>query len=279
MTLQCHCVCVVTSLPPANEVCEGYVLTGVCLSTGRACMVAPGGHAWLLGGGMHGCSGGHAWLLQGGVCGCSGGGGCMCGCSQGGHAWAPVHGCSWGGVHGCWGGCVVAQGGACVVFSMRYGQWAGGTHPTGMHSCSLCNDMIWCSFNNVTHAYVDAFPVIFNPEAPCWATWYKLVVFSDCSMFHSVKISRDHTCYQNITPRVCTTSLKRQWRTLVSRPPFNLLSCGFWMAQYEDEFPTRVRVSGHLRTLIRSVGHLRLKVWRCPETRPRAGNSSSNWGV
>ena len=59
-----------------------------------ACMVAPGGHAWLLGGvcmvalggvhgclggmrgcsgGMHGCSGGtHAWLLQGGVCGCSG---------------------------------------------------------------------------------------------------------------------------------------------------------------------------------------------------------------
>ena len=44
-------------------------------------MVAPGGgegHAWLLWGGMHGCSGGacvvapgggHAWLLGGGVCG------------------------------------------------------------------------------------------------------------------------------------------------------------------------------------------------------------------
>ena len=26
-------------------------------------------------------------------------------------------------------------GGACMVFPMRYGQWAGGTHPTGMHSC------------------------------------------------------------------------------------------------------------------------------------------------
>ena len=67
--------------------------------SGGACMVAPGGHAWLLpGGGMHGCSQrgacmvapggghvwllpggwGHAWLLWGGMCGCSGG----------------VHGCS-----------------------------------------------------------------------------------------------------------------------------------------------------------------------------------------
>ena len=37
-------------LPPANEVCEGYVFTGVCLSTGggRACHMAhtpPGNHA------------------------------------------------------------------------------------------------------------------------------------------------------------------------------------------------------------------------------------------
>ena len=77
-------------LPPANEVCEGYVFTGVCLSTGGrawllargrtwllpggacvvargrawllqgACVVAPGGHVWLLPGG-----GGHAWLLGG----------------------------------------------------------------------------------------------------------------------------------------------------------------------------------------------------------------------
>ena len=39
----------ILSLPPANEVCEGNVFTGVCLSTG-------GGHAWLgcaWSGGMH----------------------------------------------------------------------------------------------------------------------------------------------------------------------------------------------------------------------------------
>ena len=35
-------------LPPANEVCEGYVFTGVCLST------RGGGRAWLLPGGLHG---------------------------------------------------------------------------------------------------------------------------------------------------------------------------------------------------------------------------------
>ena len=35
--------------------------------SGAACMVAPGGHAWLL-------PGGHAWLPQGGMHGCSGGG-------------------------------------------------------------------------------------------------------------------------------------------------------------------------------------------------------------
>ena len=52
-------------LPPSNEVCEGYVFTGVCLSTGA------GGDAWQGGmhgrghalGGMHGrgtCMAGHA---------------------------------------------------------------------------------------------------------------------------------------------------------------------------------------------------------------------------
>ena len=66
-------------LPPANEVCKGYVFTGVCLSTGGACVVAPGGgggHVWLLLGGMHGfiqgvCMvlfGGHAWFYSGGAC-------------------------------------------------------------------------------------------------------------------------------------------------------------------------------------------------------------------
>ena len=75
-------------LPPANEVCEGYVFTGVCLSTGGACMVAGGACVVAPGGG-----GWHAWLLWGGVCGCSQGG--MCGCSRG--------------------ACMVAPGGACMV--------------------------------------------------------------------------------------------------------------------------------------------------------------------
>ena len=87
--------------------------------------------------------------------------GCVCGFIQGG-----VHGFIWGGMRGfIWGACVVLFGGvcmvlfrgacvvlsrgacmvlfrgaACVVFpvfsdTMRYCQWAGGTHPTGMHSC------------------------------------------------------------------------------------------------------------------------------------------------
>ena len=67
--LQTVCIlleCILVLLPPANEVCEGYVFTGVCLSTpGGACMCGCWGGAWLLGR--------HVWLLQGGMCGCSGG--------------------------------------------------------------------------------------------------------------------------------------------------------------------------------------------------------------
>ena len=43
-------------LPPANEVCEGYVFTGLCLSTEGVCM--EGGHAWQ---GRCAWWGGHAW--------------------------------------------------------------------------------------------------------------------------------------------------------------------------------------------------------------------------
>ena len=68
-----------------------------------ACVVLFGGHAWFYSGGVHGFSRGRAWFFQGGMCGFSGGG----------HAWFFQ-----------------------VFFdTMRYGQWAGGTHPTGMHSC------------------------------------------------------------------------------------------------------------------------------------------------
>ena len=89
----------ILSLPPANVVCEGYIFTGVCDSVNR------GGRAWFY------LFGGHAWFYSGGVRGF---------------------------IQGVY--MVLFGGGACMVFSvfsdtMRSGQWAGGTHPTGMHSC------------------------------------------------------------------------------------------------------------------------------------------------
>ena len=80
-----------TLLPPANEVCEGYVFTRVCPSTVGGEVPA----AWGV------CS--QLCLLQGGIC-CWGDGG-------------------WGGV--CSQGLIVTPNAA------------GGTHPTGMHSCFL----------------------------------------------------------------------------------------------------------------------------------------------
>ena len=129
-------------LPPANEVWGKVIFLHqfVILFTGRGAyvvapggawllrggVVAPGGHTWLL-------QGGHAWLLWGGMRGCLG----VCMVLFGGHAWFYSGGHAWFYTRGhAW----FYLGGACVVFSvfsdtMRYGQWAGGTHPTGMHSC------------------------------------------------------------------------------------------------------------------------------------------------
>ena len=109
-------------LPPANEVCEGYVFTGVCHSVHRVgvhgCSWGGGharllgGHAWLLWGGMHGCSWG-ACVVALGVCVVALGGACMvapggaCMVTPGGHAWllwGGVCGCSGGGMCGCSGG-------------------------------------------------------------------------------------------------------------------------------------------------------------------------------
>ena len=67
-------------LPPANEVCEGYVFTCVCLSTG----------------------------------------GCLPHCMLGIH---PP------------GADTPAADTPPAVYAGRYGQQAGGTHPTGMHTC------------------------------------------------------------------------------------------------------------------------------------------------
>ena len=88
-------------LSPANEVCEGYVFTGVCLSTGEACMA--GGHAWQWGVCGRGVcmAGGHAWRGL---------------CMAGGHVW-------WEGLcgrgHAWWGRCMCSRGGTYVVGGMH----------------------------------------------------------------------------------------------------------------------------------------------------------------
>ena len=123
---------------------QGNIFTPVCHSVHRggvhgcfgrgACVVALGGHAWLLRGGcawllpggMHGCcsSGGHAWLLPGGMHGCCSGGSCVV-APRGGHVWLL-----WGGMHGSSGGmCGFIQGG-------MHGFIRGGMHgfiQGGMH--------------------------------------------------------------------------------------------------------------------------------------------------
>ena len=112
-------------LPPANVVCEGYVFTHACHSVhmggmrgclggqGVSCMVAPGGHAWLL-------LGGHAWLLRGGACVVALRGVWLL---RGRHAWLLC-----GGAWLLWGACVVAPGGECAWDMTRYGdtvnEWA-----------------------------------------------------------------------------------------------------------------------------------------------------------
>ena len=56
----CEFCSVADLLPPANVVCKGYIFTGVCDSV-------KGGHAWLLPGGMRGCSGGACVVFAGGM--------------------------------------------------------------------------------------------------------------------------------------------------------------------------------------------------------------------
>ena len=134
----------------------------VILLTGGACVVAARGHAWLLWGGMCGCSRGvrgYAWLLWGDVCGCSWGA-CMV---------APrgVCGCSGGGMHGCSeGACVVAPRGACVVAPRGACMVALG----GMHGCSwgvhgIRQDMEIRSMSGQYTSYWNAFSSITKNSA------------------------------------------------------------------------------------------------------------------
>ena len=111
---------------------QGNIFTPVCHSVHRGgdAWLLQRGHAWLLLGGHVWLLGGRAWLLPGGACVVAPRGACMV---------APGGACvvAPGGMYG-WsrGACMVA-GGACMGYddTQRYGQWAGGTHPTGMHSC------------------------------------------------------------------------------------------------------------------------------------------------
>ena len=94
----CNLLCAALgSLPPPTKLGQGNIFRSVCQE------FCPQG------GGMYGRG---ECMARGGMC-----------------VW-------WGGMHGrggiCGRGCAW-QGGACVA----YGQWAGGTHPTGMHSCYI----------------------------------------------------------------------------------------------------------------------------------------------
>ena len=117
-----------TFLPPTNEVCEGHVFTGVCLSTGGmhgkgACMVGgmhSGGVCMArVGGGVHGggmCGRGHVWW-----------GACMVrgACAAGRHAWLGTY--MVGGLHG-GGACMVGE--VCMVGGHA---WHGGVHGMDVH--------------------------------------------------------------------------------------------------------------------------------------------------
>ena len=87
-------------------------------------MCGRGGHVWW---------GGHVWQR-----GMHGQGSCMAGGMCGGGACVVGRGHAWQGGHACAGGC------ACHAHRPRtlrdtVGQCAGGTHPTGMHSCWYIN--------------------------------------------------------------------------------------------------------------------------------------------
>ena len=78
-----------TFLPPATKLGQGNIFRSVCPHS-----VHRGGHAWLLWGGMRGCSGGACMLLWGGACVVALGGACV----------VALGGCVWllpGGMHGC----------------------------------------------------------------------------------------------------------------------------------------------------------------------------------
>ena len=127
-TLSCP---LVTSLPPATKLGQGYIFTGVCDSVhrGGACVVG-GACAWLQGACMicqGACvvAGGACVVARGGMHGCRGVCGCWGECIAMGGVWLGAclvaRGCAWlrgacvvaGGMHGCRGGVCGCKGGMC----------------------------------------------------------------------------------------------------------------------------------------------------------------------
>ena len=112
-------------LPPATKLGQGYIFTGVCHSVNGG---VPGPGGYLVPGGVcswRGLLPGGAWSQGGLLWGVPGPGGLLPGGLLQGGAW------SWG-VPGPWG---VSAPGGCLVETPRMATAAGGTHPTGMHSC------------------------------------------------------------------------------------------------------------------------------------------------
>ena len=97
-------------LPPANEVCEGYVFTGVCLSTLGGIRGFIRGHVWFY-------SGGCAWFYLGDMHGFIWG---VCVVLFVGHVWFYLGGMRsfiWGVCGFIWGVCMVFPGGMHGFFS------------------------------------------------------------------------------------------------------------------------------------------------------------------
>ena len=113
-------------LPPTNEVCEGYDFTPVCHSVHRGCLgPGPGGRlVGLVGGCLYPDTRGRLGVWWGGCPGTHLGEGMSRPRPRGSR---PSPG----------GGCIPACTEADTP--QQTATAAGGTHPTGMHCCSLCN--------------------------------------------------------------------------------------------------------------------------------------------
>ena len=170
-------------LPPANEVCEGYVLQvsvcphrggGACMVLfGGACVVLFWGYAWFYSGGVHGFIWGASGFIRG-ACVVLFGGACVV--LFGGHAWFYL-----GGMCGfIQGACVVLFGGGMHGFFSFFGY-------NEIRSISGRYASYWNAFLFVQRIYASGADVINC--AGCfaqkwnWASW-------QCEVHCDVKVSK-----------------------------------------------------------------------------------------